>query len=166
MVQKATELGVAAIAPVLTERTVISLAADRAGRRCERWQRIAIEAAEQCGRTRIPAISDPIPFARLLERMPAAPALLLWEDEREQGLAPVQPLGGGPLLVLVGPEGGFTTSEVESAIDAGARTISLGPLILRSETAAIAGIAMILARFAAAYPDGNRETGPSRRESD
>ena len=166
VVQKATELGVAAITPVFTERTVISLATDRAGRRRDRWQRIAVEAAEQCGRTRIPDVSEPIPFARLLGTIPAAPALLLWEDEREQSLAPVLAGKGGSLLMVVGPEGGFTRGEVQSAIVAGAQTVSLGPLVLRSETAAIAGIAMILSRFAAAHPDGSREERQLRRESD
>ncbi|CCF86121.1 16S rRNA (uracil(1498)-N(3))-methyltransferase [Nitrolancea hollandica] len=165
VVQKATELGVVAITPVITERTVISLAADRAGRRRERWQRIAIEAAEQSGRTQVPAVADPIPFMTLLERTPGTPALLFWEGEREQGLAPVPSGNGGPLLVLVGPEGGFTPDEVQTAIGAGARTVSLGPLILRSETAAIAGVAMILARFAVEHPNERIGEVQSRQES-
>lgn len=165
VVQKATELGVVAITPVITERTVISLAADRAGRRRERWQRIAIEAAEQSGRTRIPAVADPIPFAKLLERTPGAPVILFWEGEREQGLAPAMSGNGSPLLVLVGPEGGFTPGEVQAAASAGARTVSLGPLILRSETAAIAGVAMILARFAVEHPNERIKECRSRQES-
>ncbi len=165
VVQKATELGVAAITPVITERTVISLAADRAGRRRERWQRIAIEAAEQSGRTRVPEVADPIPFTTLLERTPGAPTLQFWEGEREQGLTRVLSADGGPLLVLVGPEGGFTLGEVQTAIEAGARTVSLGPLILRSETAAIAGVAMILARFAVEHPKERIEELQSRQES-
>lgn len=165
VVQKATELGVVAITPVITERTVISLAADRAGRRLGRWQRIAIEAAEQSGRTRIPMITEPILFADLLGRMPGAPALLLWEAEREQGLAQEVPRNDGPLLLLVGPEGGFTPDEAQAAVASGARTVSLGPLILRSETAAIAGVAMILARFAVQHPDERIGEYLSRRES-
>lgn len=165
VVQKATELGVVGITPVITERTVISLAADRAGRRRERWQRIAMEAAEQSGRTRVPMVADPIPFANLLEQTPGAPALLFWEDEREQGLAPALSGTGGPLLALVGPEGGFTPGEVQSAVRAGARPASLGPLILRSETAAIAGVAMILARFAVEHPNERSRECQSRRES-
>ncbi len=165
VVQKATELGVVAITPVITERTVISLAADRAGRRRERWQRIAIEAAEQSGRSRIPVVVDPIPFVNLLGRLPGAPAMLLWEDEREQDLAPAPSGYAVPLLVMVGPEGGYTPGEVQSAVVAGARTVSLGPLILRSETASIAGIATILARFAVEHPDGSSGECQSRRES-
>ncbi len=165
VVQKATELGVVAITPVITERTVISLAADRAGRRRERWQRIAIEAAEQSGRTRIPVVADPIPFTNLLERTPGTPALLFWEGEREQSLAPVLSGNGGPLLVLVGPEGGFTPGEVQTAIEAGGQTVSLGPLILRSETAAIAGVAMILAWFAVEHPNERIGESRSRQES-
>ncbi|MDI3339515.1 MAG: 16S rRNA (uracil(1498)-N(3))-methyltransferase [Sphaerobacter sp.] len=142
VVQKATELGVARITPLATSRSVVSLPPDRAQQRRERWQRIAIEAAEQSGRVTVPVVAAPARLDELLPLMAHTPALLCWERESAPlRLAPLPP--AGPLLVLVGPEGGFTRDEVDAAVAAGAHTVSLGPLILRSETAAVAALAGI-----------------------
>jgi 16S rRNA (uracil1498-N3)-methyltransferase len=137
LVEKATELGVARLIPVMTQRTV----AERV--KLERLESIAIEAAEQCGRTRLPEIAEPVTLKQLLAA----------RDERrlyfadEGGGAPVgsafQP---GPALILTGPEGGFTDEE-RAAIRAAPNSIavSLGPRILRAETAALAALAAFMA---------------------
>jgi 16S rRNA (uracil1498-N3)-methyltransferase len=138
LVEKATELGVARLLPVITQRTIV----DRV--KLDRLQAIAVEAAEQCGRTRLPEIADPVPLARLLaEREPGRP--LYFADET--GGAPLQEaLKRGPATILVGPEGGFAEEE-RAAVRAssGATAISLGPRILRAETAALAALAGFMA---------------------
>lgn len=149
VVQKATELGVARITPLATSRTVVSLPVERARQRRERWQRIAVEAAEQSGRVTIPEIDEPATLDDLLPLMARIPALVCWENEA-MPLHRVRLPTAGPLLVVIGPEGGFTREEIAAAVDAGARTVSLGPLILRSETAALAALAGIFTLAAAA----------------
>ena len=135
LVEKATELGVARLVPVMTERTV----AERV--RLDRLESIAIEAAEQCGRTRLPAIDEPIALARFLAgRDPAR--TLYFADEMRDGQPPQAAFKPAPALILVGPEGGFTEAERE-LIHSAANVVqvSLGPRILRAETAALAALA-------------------------
>lgn len=137
LVEKATELGVAALQPVMTRRTV----AERV--KLERLRSIAIEAAEQCGRTLVPHIADPLPLDRFLEGR--GERTLYFADEN--GGAPVsaafQP---GPAAILVGPEGGWTDEE-RAAVRAApnAVAVSLGPRILRAETAALAAVTAYMA---------------------
>jgi 16S rRNA (uracil1498-N3)-methyltransferase len=138
LVEKATELGVARLLPMLTQRTVV----DRV--KLERLRAIAIEAAEQCGRTMLPDIAEPVPLARLLEQHEPARALYFADETGgEPVAAAVKP---GPVLLLVGPEGGFTEGEREAvrSIER-AVPISLGPRILRAETAALAALAAYMA---------------------
>jgi 16S rRNA (uracil1498-N3)-methyltransferase len=138
LVEKATELGAARLIPVMTQRTV----AERV--RLDRLQAIAIEAAEQCGRTLLPDISEPLPLAHLLQHRDAA-RTLYFADER--GGEPVAAaFAPGPAVILTGPEGGFTDAEraaVRSAPNSIA--ISLGPRILRAETAALASLSAYMA---------------------
>jgi 16S rRNA (uracil1498-N3)-methyltransferase len=132
LVEKATELGTARLIPVMTQRTV----AERVKQ--ERLEAIAIEAAEQCGRTVLPEIADPLPLARLLEMKERT---LYFADEGG-GQPAAEAFKPGPALILTGPEGGFTDEEralVRSSPNAVA--ISLGPRILRAETAALAALA-------------------------
>jgi 16S rRNA (uracil1498-N3)-methyltransferase len=135
LVEKATELGVAKLIPVMTRRTV----AERV--KLERLEAIAIEAAEQCGRTRLPAIAEPMALKALLstERM------LYFADEAG-GEPAANAFKRGPALILVGPEGGFADEE-RATIRAAPRAvpISLGPRILRAETAALAALAAYMA---------------------
>ena len=134
LVEKATELGAARLIPVMTRRTV----AERV--RLERLEAIAIEAAEQCGRTVLPDIAEPVPLARLLEQRDEARMLYFAdEDGGEPAAAAFKP---GPALILTGPEGGFAEEE-RAAVRAAttAVAISLGPRILRAETAALAALA-------------------------
>lgn len=148
-VQKATELGIARIIPMVTEHSVISLPVGREGRKRERWEKIAVEAAEQSGRTTVPVIDEVVPLSRVVES--DARVILLWEDE-ETVLLPAMSLDvGRPARLVIGPEGGLSAREVEIARRAGAATASLGPLTLRSETAAVAAISMLLARELTGY---------------
>ena len=138
LIEKATELGVARLVPVITRRTIV----DRV--KLERLEAIAVEAAEQCGRTVLPEIAEPQPLATFLD---ANQRTLYFADE--QGGAPLhEAIRSGPATILTGPEGGFTEEE-RAAIRANADVVpvSLGPRILRAETAALAALAswMVLA---------------------
>jgi len=136
LVEKATELGVAKLLPVKTQRTI----AERV--KLERLESITIEAAEQCGRTRLPTIEEPIPLAQLLRQ---SERTIYFADESggERAASAFKP---GPATLLTGPEGGFTDEE-RSAIRAlpYAVPVSLGPRILRAETAALAALAAYMA---------------------
>lgn len=136
LVEKATELGVAKLIPVITQRTI----AERV--KLERLGSIAIEAAEQCGRTRLPTIDEPISLAQFLKQAERA---IYFADEGggEPAASAFKP---GPAVILTGPEGGFTDDE-RAVIRAAPNAIpvSLGPRILRAETAALAALAVYMA---------------------
>ncbi len=138
LVEKATELGAARLIPVMTRRTV----AERV--KLERLEAISIEAAEQCGRTMLPEIAEPLPLARLLGER-ETDRVLYFADEAggERAADAFKP---GPALILIGPAGGFTDEE-RSAVRAASNSvaISLGPRILRAETAALAALACFMA---------------------
>jgi 16S rRNA (uracil1498-N3)-methyltransferase len=138
LVEKATELGAARLIPVMTQRTV----AERV--KLERLQAIAIEAAEQCGRTRLPEIAEPLPLARLLDQREAARTLYFADESG--GEAAAAAFKSGPALILTGPEGGFADEE-RSLVRSAPNTvpISLGPRILRAETAALAALGVYMA---------------------
>ena len=145
VIQKCTELGVAQIVPMVTQRVVVRLKEAKADTRCERWQRIAFEAARQCGRTVVPEVGPPVPFRQALELAAQRDmALILAEHGPARALDQViRPgLKVGSLALLVGPEGGFSAQELELALEAGLLAVSLGPRILRTETAAIAATAI------------------------
>ena len=138
LAEKATELGAARLLPVLTQRTI----AERV--KLERLEAIAIEAAEQCGRTKLPEIAEPVTLKRLLaDADPSRP--LYFADERG-GEAVSEAFRPGAALILTGPEGGFTDEE-RAAVRAlpNSVPISLGPRILRAETAALAALAAYMA---------------------
>ncbi len=140
VLEKATELGVARIAPVITRRCVADkLNADRA-------RMIVTEAAEQCARTALPDLGDPVKLDRLLAEWPPERTLFFADENGGEPAADAFCYHDGPAALLVGPEGGFDEAE-RSAIRAhpAAKAISLGPRILRGETAAIAGIAVWMA---------------------
>ncbi len=143
VVQKATELGAAEIVPVQTQRSVAKLAGDRAEKRAEHWRSVTISACEQCGRNTLPHLSAPQDLGRWLEEMRGAPGakFILLPD----GAATLRAQHGpvGRVTLVIGPEGGFTTDEADAARRAGFVPILLGPRVLRTETAAIAGIAAL-----------------------
>ena len=132
LIEKAVELGAARLVPVLTQRTVVRPEGTA------RLEAIAMEAAEQCERLSVPPIDPPRPLGEWL-RSRSAGVPLLFADERGAGMAPGQALRGGPVVdLLVGPEGGFAPEERARLLDApGVVPVSLGPRILRAETAAL-----------------------------
>ena len=145
IVQKATELGVVSIQPVVTARSVVRLDAKTTERKLEHWRGIVIAACEQCGRARLPNVAIPLPLAEWLTR-PAPESvrrLQLAVDSRE-GLGAAA-LGADSIELLIGPEGGLEESERVSAEDAGYRGCTIGPRVLRTETAALAALAVLQA---------------------
>lgn len=151
VIQKATEIGVSRIVPLAAARAVPRLAAEKAARRRSRWQRIALEAAEQSGRGRFPLVDEVKGLADALQGVAVgAAAFLLWEGERATTLKQI--LRAGPpreeVYLFVGPEGGFTDDEVALARGAGAVPVSLGGRILRTETAGLVAAALVLYEWA------------------
>ena len=144
VVQKATELGVAAIAPVATARSVVKLDADSRDRKAAHWRGIVVAACEQCGRARVPDVLEPVTLAARLAKPARAGLRLLLSPGADASLAAAA-RGATSVELLVGPEGGLEDSERQSALAAGYRACRLGPRILRSETAAIAALAVLQA---------------------
>jgi 16S rRNA (uracil1498-N3)-methyltransferase len=138
LVEKATELGVGRLVPVLTQRTV----ADRV--KLDRLRAIAIEAAEQCDRTALPELAEPAKLSALLKDWPSDRPLLFAD---ETGGAPLtEAAAPGPAAILIGPEGGFTDEErAQIRAHPAARPVALGPRILRAETAALAAVTLWMA---------------------
>ena len=146
LVQKATELGVDRIVPLVTARTIVRPSAGSSERRLERWRRIIRESAMQCGRRRLPVIEPPQPFECALAGEPEGrctimPTLVGKPVPLAEGLSGVR--GAASAMLLIGPEGDFTPEEAAQAARRGAVLVSLGPLTLRSETAALAALAVL-----------------------
>ena len=137
LVEKATELGAARLMPVMTQRTV----AERV--RIDRLESIAIEAAEQCGRTRVPQIAEPVPLRRFVEQLDPSRHFYFADENGGEPLAAA--LNEGPAVMLIGPEGGFTEDERAFVRGSGALPVSLGPRVLRAETAALSALAAFMA---------------------
>jgi len=144
VIQKATELGVARILPVLAERGVVRLDERQGGRKLAHWRAIAASACEQCGRSRLPVIEEPCALDAAVAAVATAPRRLLLTPGAADALAGL-PGNRGGVALLIGPEGGLTEAEESLAMHAGFRRYSLGPRILRTETAAIAAIAVLQA---------------------
>lgn len=147
MLEKATELGVSQIVPVMSARTVVRLEGRQAEAKRERWQRIVEAAARQCGAAVIPEVTLPVPFAQTVPMMKACTTLIVAALIPEaRPLKPVLDTLSPTKREQVwgwwcGPEGDFTADEMRSILDCGAIPVTLGPLILRVETAAIYGLA-------------------------
>lgn len=147
LVEKATELGVAEIRPLVTERSVLRLDGERAERKRQHWQAVAVAAAEQCGRTRVPMV-HPVRALAGTEALPSAGAGGQgWVLSVAPGAKPASVLRSmsGPHWLLSGPEGGLTDGELARALAAGAQALSLGPRVLRAETAPLAALALLTA---------------------
>jgi len=147
VIQKATELGVTEIQPLDTGRSVARLTAERATKRLEHWQQVIISACEQCGRNVLPAIHAPLDIMtwlqqtqKMAQEAPTTKLILL-----PQGAASLhtQARPQGKVMLLVGAEGGFTAAESDSALHCGFTPIRLGVRVLRTETAAVAGLAAL-----------------------
>jgi 16S rRNA (uracil1498-N3)-methyltransferase len=144
IVQKATELGVTRIQPLLTEFSVVKLDAAAVAKRRTHWQAIVVGACEQCGRNRVPAVAAALDYATALAMAAAGPGLrvLLSPDAPRSLAATAQ---GSALTLLVGPEGGLSDRELLLAERAGFVACRLGPRVLRTETAPLAALALLQA---------------------
>ncbi len=146
VIQKGTELGLSRLVPLMCSRTQVKLDAEKAKARRARWQKIALQAALQSRRPDVPEVAVPVKFEEALSLVtPGALAIMPWENEKNMPLRRLLVSGcpGGEILVFIGPEGGFAPQEAERAREAGVMTVSLGPRILRTETAGLAVLAMI-----------------------
>jgi 16S rRNA (uracil1498-N3)-methyltransferase len=144
-VEKAVELGASAIAPLGMTRSVTRLAGDRASSRRDHWQSLAIAASEQCGRNRIAKVEPVMPLDDWFATLPEASLRLVLSPDGAPLRTVRRPPHGRRIVILSGPEGGFADNELQAADAAGFRAISLGPRILRTETAASVALAMLSA---------------------
>jgi 16S rRNA (uracil1498-N3)-methyltransferase len=142
--RKSVELGVSSITPLATERCVVKT--HQFGKKTERWKKIALESSKQCGRTQVPQVAEGIEsletFCRNSEDRNLK--LVFWEEEGANSLKDLK-LNRSPdsVAVLIGPEGGFSSAEIEKARENGFQTVSLGPRILRAETAPVVALALL-----------------------
>ncbi|RFC32803.1 MAG: 16S rRNA (uracil1498-N3)-methyltransferase [Candidatus Nitrotoga sp. SPKER] len=143
VIQKATELGATEIQPVQTQRSMVKLVGDRAEKRTQHWHGITIAACEQCGRNMLPKVHAPLEFSSWIANIGDAPGskFILLPDALTT--LHEQPKPQGKAILLIGPEGGFSVDEAQLAQKAGFISIRLGARLLRTETAAAAGIATL-----------------------
>jgi len=141
VIQKATELGVSEVWPVVTARTDAAARPALHGSRTERWEKVASGAAEQCGRAVVPRVAPTLTFDGLLAEPFEGERLVLLETPGQRPLAAI-PEPGRAVLVLVGPAGGWEPNEVGRLEAAGFHAVGLGPRVLRSETAAVTAVVM------------------------
>jgi len=143
VIQKATELGVAEIQPIDTERSVARLSAERVEKRLEHWQQVAISACEQCGRNTLPQIYAPLDimvWLQQIQKVTDAKFILLPQGATSL-LSQAKPQGR--VALLIGAEGGFTQAESDTALRCGFTPIRMGARVLRTETAALAGLCSV-----------------------
>ncbi len=146
VVEKATELGVHTVVPFVSRYTIPKLDERKMSQRSERWQKIALSAAKQCGRVRIPEIMALTDFRDLLGPVWRDKLrLLFWEKECQHGLLELKETRTsiGEVVVMIGPEGGFSAPEAALALEHGFKPVRLGPRILRAETAAVAALSAV-----------------------
>jgi len=141
--QKATELGVTAVQPLFSERTEVRLDGERLDRRTDHWKRVLVAACEQCGRARVPTLHDSLSLDEWLATGGEGDRVVL-DPAADEPLASWSPRGA-EVAVVIGPEGGFSDPEVKRLRLAGVHPVSLGPRILRTETAGPAAIAILQA---------------------
>lgn len=148
VVRMAVEIGVERVIPVLFERSVVALKGDRATKRGERWRAVAAAAAKQSDRYSVPLVDDPQTLAQVLPELDAFDRVLVAWEESEGGsissaLSDLDREANTSVAIVVGPEGGLTSDEVESLRSLGARIVSLGATVLRSETAGAVATALV-----------------------
>ena len=146
VVQKTTELGVTRIVPLMAQHADVKVKDEQAAKRSERWQRIALEAVKQSGRRRLVEIARPAKLDELLAAKTGPEQTMIFFNERG-GVGLTEALAGtpatGPVTVFVGPEGGWAEEEIDAFTTRGCRAVTLGPRILRTETAAIVAVALL-----------------------
>jgi len=149
VIQKATELGVERIAPILANHSVVRPRAERIEHQRARWQRIALEAAQQSERWSVPTIDKPATITQMLSASRTAASKILLAERLPGASLTNVPLhtGRGDVCLLVGPEGGWEEEEVQQALHEGFSAVTMGPRILRAETAAIAAISVLQSRL-------------------
>ena len=146
VVQKATELGVVRLVPLLTERSIVRLDEEQSDRKSSHWRAIAIAACEQCGRNRLPEVALPMQLREFLHQPAGDGVRLLLSPSATRRVEDVpRPAGGA--TVLIGPEGGLADEEQQLAEGAGYTAVNLGPRVLRTETAAIAALTLLQRQF-------------------
>lgn len=141
-IQKSVELGIHAIQPISCQRSVVKLSGDRADKRREHWQNVAISACEQSGRAFLPAVGPALSLAKWLADAPMFTTRITLDPLATTSLKDL-PIPQGPVCLLIGPEGGLTGEEIAMAASQGFTGVRLGPRILRTETAALATLAAI-----------------------
>ncbi len=144
LLQKATELGVSEVLPFSSSRVIPRREEEQSRARLARWEKIVAQAARQCGRSLLPRVHPPRSFEEVLQKdREEATKIFLWEKEETRTLSDALTEANPEIFFLVGPEGGFSDPEALRAQEAGFRPVRLGPRILRAETAAIAGVALL-----------------------
>ncbi|KUJ83755.1 16S rRNA (uracil(1498)-N(3))-methyltransferase [Microbulbifer flavimaris] len=145
VIQKATELGVARVLPLFTERCEVKLTGERLQKKLGHWRQIAISACEQCARNRVPEIAGPQKFAQFLQGDGEAGLKLVLHHRTDASLRELEREQGRPqsAQLLVGPEGGLSAQEIEAALANGYAALRLGPRVLRTETAPVAALSVL-----------------------
>lgn len=144
VVQKAVELGASAVVPVMSRRCVVKADDKTAEKKTARLQKIALEAAKQSGRGKIPTVENPVSLQTALGRAARAGTVLFCYEAGGAPLSKCLPKAGDAIGIFIGPEGGFAPEEAALAESLGAEIVTLGPRILRTETAALSVLSMIL----------------------
>jgi 16S rRNA (uracil1498-N3)-methyltransferase len=145
IIEKAVELGVAAVQPLAARRSVVRLSGERADKRHAHWQGVIVSASEQCGRNRLAGLAPLADFERFIATPDAQPRILFSPRATESLAGWARAAGPQAVTLLVGPEGGFSEQEEQAAVAAGALSLSLGPRVLRTETAGLAALAALAA---------------------
>lgn len=146
-IQKAVELGAKKIIPVFTERCTVKLDQERREKRWQHWQSIMISACEQCGRTEIPTLDMPVSLSDWLKEKCEIEMAFVLTPLAETKLKEITIQPSQRTVLLIGPEGGLTEAEIDSARQKGFRSLSLGPRVLRTETAAVAALTALQSFF-------------------
>ena len=147
IVQKATELGVAGFVPVNSDRSEVRLDGERAARRLAHWRSVVVAACEQSGRANVPEVASPQPLAAALPHLPQGGLRLILDPEAGDGIATLPEPGVDPVVIAIGPEGGWSPRDRTVLAGAGFIGVRLGPRILRTETAGMAAIVALQSRF-------------------
>ena len=140
ILQKATELGVASVQPLYSQRSEVRLDAARAEKRLAHWRAVVVSACEQCGRARVPHVAVPLPLSQSLAALPRGGLRLFLDPDATASLSQLRPDPSQPIGIAVGPEGGWSPQDIDQLRAAGFNGVRLGPRVLRTETAGLAAI--------------------------
>lgn len=147
ILQKATELGVTAVAPLWSQRSEVKLDEARAAKRLAHWRGVVASACEQCGRARVPEVAAPVSLAAAIAALPEGGLRMILDPEGEFSLRTLASEAGSEIVLAVGPEGGWSPADRDQLREGGFGGLRLGPRILRTETAGLAAIAALQSRL-------------------